>query len=241
MINQTTDYSIFKIHPLNREINPKHVDKIVESMKRKLTFTFLKVDNDMQIIDGQHRFEALKRLGLPINYVQDDFTTIDMINENTNQDNWKTINFIRHYAKAGNQNYINILELSKKYEIATSGLLGVMLNSNNHYSIGGGYKDLSLTKLIKNGDFEFDYYEVDNKLLLIKNIINCFKLSKVKNIFVLAINNVINHSNCDYKTLLSKCTQHNYFYENKATTEQFIELLEEIYNYKNREKVSFKY
>jgi len=50
MINQTTDYSIFKIHPLNREINPKHVDKIVESMKKKLTFTFLKVDNDMQII-----------------------------------------------------------------------------------------------------------------------------------------------------------------------------------------------
>ena len=67
-IYSTMEYDKFKYQIGNREImenNVKDIIKKIEKNEYDTAFPIV-VNKNMEIIDGQHRFEALKRLGLPI-------------------------------------------------------------------------------------------------------------------------------------------------------------------------------
>lgn len=241
MINQTTDYSIFKIHPLNRGINKGHVNRIADSMQRKLTFTLIKVDRDMQIVDGQHRFEALKRLGKPIYYVQDDFDTIDMINENTNQKNWGLNDYISHYADKGIKSYKDLLGLSKIHKIPTHMILAIYKEHSYHQAYVSNHNRTQLAKDIKSGNFDFNENRLHEKLTKIRTIADCFELSKYPSYLLTAIDKIQRHKDYDHKRMLHKCKTFSYMYEKRNKLHEYVELLETIYNYKTSDKVSFKY
>ena len=74
------------------------------------------VNENMEIIDGQGRFEALKELGLPVEYVVSDGATItDCIALNVKQANWKNTDYVKCYANMGDENYILLLSLYGAY------------------------------------------------------------------------------------------------------------------------------
>ena len=64
-IFEEPDYSQFKYLGGNRDIT--HSKKLLESITQNGYFNVpILVNENMEIIDGQGRFEALKMLGLPI-------------------------------------------------------------------------------------------------------------------------------------------------------------------------------
>lgn len=69
-MKETKDYNIFKKHPNNREIFHANLEKIKRSIQIKnlLEYRPIIVDKKMQVIDGQHRLEAARQLGVPIYY-----------------------------------------------------------------------------------------------------------------------------------------------------------------------------
>jgi hypothetical protein len=73
-IYKTKNYDKFTVDPqYNRDVNMKHVDKIVKSYKEFGDYGQdfpIVVDETFRIIDGQHRFHARKKLGFTIFYVQ---------------------------------------------------------------------------------------------------------------------------------------------------------------------------
>ena len=73
-IYKTKDYSAFIIDPVyNREVDVKHVKKLTTCYKTIGDFGEaypIVVDENMRIVDGQHRYTARKELGLPIYYIQ---------------------------------------------------------------------------------------------------------------------------------------------------------------------------
>jgi len=239
MINQTTDYSIFKKHPLNREVNKNHVRNLVKSMENKLTFTLIKVDREMRIVDGQHRFEALRQLNKPINYVQDDFTAIDMINENTNSKNWGMKNFVERYANEGVKAYKDILGLSKIHNLSLMIIIAVVRGITSHTS--SIHAKTNFNQELINGNFKFDENRIHIKLTKLNDVLNNFNLKVKPRYFILAILRMQKHKNYNHEQMVHKAELFNYMYEKRNTVEGYLELLEEIYNYKNREKVSFKY
>src|SRR5574344_417566 len=71
-IYRSSDLSIFKLCDKNRSINQGHVKKLVKSMK---VHGFLpdpiRVSDDYIVIDGQHRLEAARKVGIPVLYFID--------------------------------------------------------------------------------------------------------------------------------------------------------------------------
>lgn len=84
-VNQSTDYSKFKFLELNRKVNQKHVDNLIrlnEERSRYHLFPIV-VDEQMNIIDGQHRYTACKKSNKPIYYLKDDRSSHDKFKEIT--------------------------------------------------------------------------------------------------------------------------------------------------------------
>lgn len=127
----TTDYSIFTRLKGNRPVNEAHVMKIVDSIrKRGVIDTVIYCTSDMQVLEGQHRLEAFKRLGLPVKYKVSAGASIDdCISMNAAQQSWSIEDYIGSFAERGFPAYLKLQELAVKYpDMTTNVFLHVLGN-----------------------------------------------------------------------------------------------------------------
>lgn len=118
-IIETTDYNIFKKHPLNVPIDENHVNKIIESIKagNALQYTPILIDGQYRVVDGQHRLEAAKALQVPIYYLIDSSCTDErMADLNAASRTWTSEHWLHYHAAKGNENYIKLKELCEKFD-----------------------------------------------------------------------------------------------------------------------------
>lgn len=114
-ILSTKDYSIFKKHENNRDISSANLKKLVFSIKTQnmLQFRPILVDSSMYVIDGQHRLEAAKELGLEVYYqINEQASHEDIVILNNNQKPWEIDDYVKYYISRGNQDYRKLQELS---------------------------------------------------------------------------------------------------------------------------------
>lgn len=149
----TTDYSMFKFMGGNRNIDERHVKHIMSLI---CEFGYVQediiVNEFMEICEGQHRFEALKRLGLPIPYkIVPGLRREHVILLNTSSKNWRTVDYIDSYASDNNPSYQRLKQLL--HDLSKDGVKLECVISFIH----PGYKYMkpSMMKRIKEGDFVF--------------------------------------------------------------------------------------
>ncbi len=118
-IQNTTDYDQFKSTNKNRPVTVSHVRKLKESIIRHnlLHANPIIVSQDMEIIDGQHRLEVAKQLGLPICYVVTDATENDMRSLNASSKNWTLRDYLNSYVEEGLEDYIILKAYIDAYPI----------------------------------------------------------------------------------------------------------------------------
>lgn len=120
----TTDYHQFGTIEGNREVSKPHVRKIKRLIQANgnLNDKFpIKVNNRMEILDGQHRFEALKELGEPIVYEIIDGATINTVRAiNLGNKNWSWQDLAQSYADLGNEEYEWFLNYVEEHGLAYS-------------------------------------------------------------------------------------------------------------------------
>jgi len=116
-INVTRDYEKFKMLKGNRATSPARIKKIQTSIMNVGYITSpILVNEKMEIIDGQGRFEALKGLKMPIEYIMHPGIALKECQAmNIYQSNWKLLDYIKSYAEVGNQNYIRLQSLLDEY------------------------------------------------------------------------------------------------------------------------------
>jgi len=89
-IYKTTDYSQFKFIKGNRPVDPKHVKRLVKSMRKKYVPIPIMVSEKNILFpcyvvnDGQHRLKAAEICGYPVYYIIGDDMPLDQIRD-TNQ------------------------------------------------------------------------------------------------------------------------------------------------------------
>lgn len=116
-IRVTDDYEMFRRLEGNRKVLTTRVKKITDSI-REVGYipNPLIINEKFEVVDGQGRLEALKRLNLPVYYMVVDGIGIDeCIAMNINQGNWSIMDYIESYAETGNVSYVNLLRLFKTY------------------------------------------------------------------------------------------------------------------------------
>lgn len=121
-INKTTDYSIFKKLETNR--NVVKTNALVKSIKElDLTkYSPIIVSENFRIIDGQHRFDACKQLGLPIYFIIMHVKDVDraMIVLNKCQSQWRNEEFFQYNVKKVGGFYKELKDYIDKYKIQLS-------------------------------------------------------------------------------------------------------------------------
>lgn len=223
-MKSTKDYSIFKEFSSNREVDPKHVNRLIKAIEKKnlLHVNPIIVDNSMRVIDGQHRLAAAAALGVEIFYIESDVDRKDISVLNSNQKNWNAMDYINFYTIEKVNSFVQLSNLINKYsEMAISALLTL---SNSE-----GRRDLVQ---LKEG-----YLDVLNINICITICKFCYSLnSKYEYSFVfdsrfpLALNECFNTKNFDREILEEKIALAPRSFVQCHTKKQYLEMIEEVYN-----------
>ena len=116
VIHETCDYDKFGFLESNRKPNDAHVDRLVESMKEEYLISPITVNENFDIIDGQHRFKAAQKSGLPVRYiVADGYGVEQMKRFNINSSNWGKKEYLEHYIKEGYSEYLKFKLFMETY------------------------------------------------------------------------------------------------------------------------------
>lgn len=145
-VNTTTDYKQFSFLIDNRDTSRKHINKLRDAIRKNpeiLEVQPILVNENMEIIDGQHRFTAASELGLPITYTQVHGLNMETArNMNVLQRKWTMEDYSRSYAKAGNPNYKEFLKYWSEYPlIKISVLIRLLAGGPSRYNTSATFKN----------------------------------------------------------------------------------------------------
>src|SRR5579872_7486370 len=107
----TEDYNIFSTLTGNRDVYPRHVRRLVRVLEKNPTFTRsnpIRVNKNMEVIDGQHRLAAFKSFAdrngeyHPVFYIVQDGSLEDAKSLNAGSKPWGPADYAKAYAASGN-------------------------------------------------------------------------------------------------------------------------------------------
>lgn len=128
-INSTINYDIFKDILGNRDLMENHIMKLVKSIASNnlLAQHPIIVNEKMEVIDGQHRLEAAKKLSVPIYYTISRGSGLSDVHRlNTTSRSWKTMDYIQSYIHLGKKDYKELLEFIEENEISVEIVLNFL-------------------------------------------------------------------------------------------------------------------
>lgn len=121
----TTDYSKFKKLQGNRGVEEIRVKSLMDSIKQVGWISNpIIVNRKMEVVDGQGRLEALRRLNLPVEYhVVDDADLKACRVMNTNNRSWRPLDYIKSYAESGIKDYQRVYQLMMYFGVKVDTVL----------------------------------------------------------------------------------------------------------------------
>lgn len=225
---KTKDYSIFRNVTGNRQVTPAHVESLAAAIERRnlLEYFPVLVNENMEVIDGQHRLMAAAKLNVPIHYEKVKGLTLDdIMSINTASKNWSINDFIDAYVRLGNAHYAVLQDFIKRHGLGASVAAGLlrgysgMLKGGNVAIRAGTFKVLSE-----------DYAEkVANRLGELQKYAD-FKTTTEPQ-FIQALMKVMSNEDFDYDRLLAKLSLSSTKLQKKASVNYYILALDEAYNY----------
>lgn len=222
----TDEYDAFKFYDLNRDIDNNYVsNKIKKSLLEQgwLPQFPMVVDEDFNIMDGQHRFLAAKELKIkiPVKIAQG-FTDEQMIAINNATKRWSDKDFIAYKAKKGDVAARKLVTLCNRYNFTARSAMRVV----------GIYTRTSLKESILN---DFDFNRAEKIAQQIIEILEILKEKGTKSIEALAT--FTKHPDYDHERFINKLSSQQDRIHHCNTIGAFIEMFENIYNYNSRNKI----
>lgn len=149
-IEKTKNYSSFNLLHTNRNLSNGLINRLIKSINKigYIPSRPIIVDNDMNIIDGQHRFKACQILNIPIYYskLTGDINSDDLIIAlNSNQEVWRLNEYVLHYCKKGIKFYIELQNFEDVYKLGISNSISICCGQGRAKHIRKGI-DLKLNE-----------------------------------------------------------------------------------------------
>lgn len=124
----TTNYDMFKGVVGNRPIYQPHVDRVRRSVLKKnmLARNPIKVNEDFQIIDGQHRLEVAKQLQIPIYYMIEPDGGLAEIQLLQTTRTWLTVDYLESFIAMKKTDYIKLKDFANEHRLSVSIAMSVL-------------------------------------------------------------------------------------------------------------------
>jgi len=238
-IYETSNYGKFELLPFNR--NVVRTKALTESMKKygwinsRPMDVSARPDGKLMIRDGHHRFETAQRLGLPVKYVIcDDGATVYELEKPTIK--WSLEDFLDSYCRGGQHPAYDIVrDYCQETGIAISIVIS-LFTGQQAFSHNG------MTRF-KDGNFKLNSQskvaaDVKDLVLTCKK----FEIPFYNNAYLVqAFSKIVQVKEFSLRQMKSKIKSFHSLFEKKATVEQYLDLIEEIYNRQSKSKIPVKF
>ncbi len=250
-LQETKDYGLFGFIKGNRMINESNIKKIMQSIKRKAIKEIAivvgfngdpKKGKALYIIDGQHRFWAYYRLGLPIPFVvREDFdiddpkkSLEDVERVNTASETWDVTDFMFSKCELGDINYINYKDIHHKYELEHEIIYFILNKKSDRIKIN--HESFKQGLLTLNNEEKF---WLESNLNILKLFKEKFINESGKRYWFKAIIELIFTENIDLKRLNEQINNSDWKVPPTNTIKHSLEVIRDLYNDKLRKNKLF--
>lgn len=237
-VYQTEDYSLFGMMKGNRPLNQNKIGRIVKQIENgndMLPYYPIQVrveDDQLIILDGQHRFFISRKLNKPVHYivVMEKKTMLDIANINSNVEKWKPEDFINCYITAG----INEYKILKDYIQAYGFSLGICLSllSLGDPGSANGSNTL-LHQQFTDGTFKVNTPVEANEFGELCKNFSSFKNWRSRNLLI-ALFRIMKAKKIDFDELIAAYNRNPGMLKEQANFKDYIVNLEQIINVNKR-------
>jgi hypothetical protein len=205
------------------------------------------VNESLEIIDGQHRFSALKEAGMPVDYIiVRGYGVYEVQVLNTNMKNWSKGDYLDAFCEMGHPVYIRFkrfMSLYPDFSISVCELLAkgsFAAKNRRDRTLTDSKSGSVIIRHFEEGNLVFNDFakssEVALAIMEFKGVHPYFTNSK----FVRAVMHMLTIDGYDNQKMVSKLKSHGGVLKQYGNTRQTLEFLEEIYNFKNQTKISLR-
>jgi hypothetical protein len=220
---------MFEFLDTNRQPNQRMINKLEKSIKEHGVQIPIIVNDKKQIVDGQHRFWALRKLGYQVPYIisyawKEDIHTMEINNTSVR---WSAMSFANYACESGNLDVCEAIKIAEKWEKTTqkklrpTTALEILMEGRSH----AGLK----TKL-KNMTYKIDR---DRGFQVMESLLEMSNHPMKANPFSARIARTIKTLNYDEDDLdeqvIARMCQSNYITTYDSETDQ-LEYFRDIYN-----------
>lgn len=229
VLPSTRQYSKFKLLSTNREVNMSHVRSLMKEFEDFGNITQVSpvlVTPRMEVIDGQHRLEAAKQLGLPVYYKQVEHLSIkDARRMNIAQKSWRSQDYLMSYVNEGRKPYQKLLMLVNDYAEYRFGYTTIQL-----YALGSYYGAKGYNALFRSGDFpDFDLGVARERLDRLSELVDLNPDFAIKSLAV-ALLDIMASEHYDHQRMVHKVSKAPNEVRAYANVVDNKRMLENLYN-----------
>lgn len=232
-IEQTTNYDLFVYHENQQAMSPVRVRRVAESMRNtgfwaSKPIGVYRKNGKLVIIDGHHRFEAARSIGLPILFVVEPEANGNLIGlANSLVGTWRNESFAKLYASQGNRDYEDLL-----YYVSR----GIPLKQASSLLHGESAHSGNSAQRVKHGTFKVKTDKYINSVLAIIDSVKDVAPEISKRAYIDALSQLMFLDEFDEDVLIKRIQAHPTGIVRCADRNQALEALEETYNFRAREK-----
>lgn len=223
---QTNDYDIFQHIDGNRNVNKLHLKRLKESIDEEYIPVPIVVNNKYQIIDGQHRFEAVKELKKPVHFIKVKGLGLEQVQRlNKHSKDWNADDFLDGYCRMEKEDYLRYREFKKHYGFGhneTNALLTNLTRASGSNIVA-----------FRNGTFQIRDYELAEKNA--EKIYLCrpyYEDGYKRRSFVYAMLTLFENEDYSHSEFLNKLSYQAVKLQDCTDVKGYLTLIEEIYNFK---------
>ena len=250
-VYKTYDLSIFKSIDGNRVPNLQHIRRLTDSLKvHGMKCNPILVNEKMEVIDGQHRLQAAKNVNTFVYYIVVNGYKLEQVHTlNLNQKNWGKRDYMLGYAEMGIKSYMKLREFVLKNDDFTfQDCISLCSNTAtaNASTISNKFRYnkeniVKQSEVFEEGTWvgkDFDLaQEWANKIRMCKPYFEGYN----KTTFVCTMVGLFKNELFDFSEFMHKVRIQPKALVDCANREQMKALIEDIYNYKSRNKVNLRY
>jgi hypothetical protein len=229
-IQGTKDYSQFILLKGNRDINHLHLNRLIQSIQEKYIPVPILVNEKYEIIDGQHRWSAVKHLGFTIYYhIEPGLGLKDVHRLNTNMRTWTAEEYLDGYCDLNYPHYIQFRAFKTVHKFGQNECMAMLTH--------GGHPGGSLFDTFKKGAFKIYSYEKATEIAEKITAVGEYYEGYKRRNFVFAMLDMFKNPEYSHNVFLQKLSYQSRKLTDQTTIVHYKDCIRVIYNYKNSNPV----
>lgn len=233
-VYETSNYEEFKALGGNRQLNKGHLSRLRKSIAQHYLFSPILVNENMEIIDGQHRFTICQELELPVRFIEVDGYGLEEVQIlNANSHDWSIKEYLDSYVRHGMPEYIKLNDFYNEFKHYGLSVCRALLD--------GHFGNSHDTEKFKRGDYKCGSTKQARDWAIKLGTIKPHYEKYLVKAFVTAMLHLFKHAEYNHSEFVAKLQYQSTSLIDCRTSDQYLVVIEDIYNYRRRDKVSLKY